>query len=170
MELKGQVTISIEDFEKLKAAAEQKEYCVKVLKGVASNDSQFIYIAQMNESDDMWTPENWIKANPILEYDRDALQNMIPIAATAKEMGGSTLRDFIVKQLNMWIQWTNDVYIKDMDVWTRAAVKKTLADFRGQKEELEKAQAAAKKTLKTEPDTDQEGGDDNGDRTNAANN
>ena len=48
---------------------------------------------------------------------------MIPIAATAKEMGGSTLRDFIVKQLNMWIQWTNDVYIKDMDVWTRAAVK-----------------------------------------------
>nr|DAY57213.1 MAG TPA: Terminase large subunit [Caudoviricetes sp.] len=109
------------------------EYCVKVLKGVASNDSQFIYIAQMNESDDMWTPENWIKANPILEYDRDALQNMIPIAATAKEMGGSTLRDFIVKQLNMWIQWTNDVYIKDMDVWTRAAVKKTLADFRGQK-------------------------------------
>jgi phage terminase large subunit-like protein len=87
----------------------------------------------MNESDDMWTPENWIKANPILEYDRDALQNMIPIAATAKEMGGSTLRDFIVKQLNMWIQWTNDVYIKDMDVWTRAAVKKTLADFRGQK-------------------------------------
>ena len=38
------------------------------------------------------------------------------------------------------------------------------------KEELEKAQAAAKKTLKTEPDTDQEGGDDNGDRTNAANN
>lgn len=26
MELKGQVTISIEDFEKLKAAAEQKEY------------------------------------------------------------------------------------------------------------------------------------------------
>lgn len=109
------------------------EHCVKILKGVASNDSQFIYIAQMNESDDMWTPENWIKANPILEYDRDALQNMIPIAATAKEMGGSTLRDFIVKQLNMWIQWTNDVYIKDMDVWTRAAVKKTLADFRGQK-------------------------------------
>lgn len=38
------------------------------------------------------------------------------------------------------------------------------------KEELEKAKAAAKKTLKTEPDTAQEGGDDSGDRTNAANN
>lgn len=109
------------------------EYCVKVLKGVSDNDSQFIYIAQMNEDDDMWLPENWVKANPILEYDRDALENMVPIAATAKEMGGSTLRDFIVKQLNMWIQWTNDVYIKDMTVWNDAAVKKTLADFRKQK-------------------------------------
>lgn len=109
------------------------EYCVKVLKGVAENDAQFIYIAQMDESDDMWTPENWIKANPILEYDREALENMIPIANTAKEMGGSTLRDFIVKQLNMWIQWTNDVYIKDMSIWNAAAVKKTLEDFRKKK-------------------------------------
>lgn len=109
------------------------EYCVKVLKGVAQNDTQFIYIAQMDKKDDMWTPENWIKANPILQYDKDALENMIPIAETAKEMGGSTLRDFIVKQLNMWLQWTNDVYIKDMSIWNACAVKKTLEDFRKQK-------------------------------------
>lgn len=109
------------------------EYCVKVLKGVAQNDTQFVYIAQMDEKDDMWIPENWIKANPILQYDRDALENMIPIAETAKEMGGSTLRDFIVKQLNMWLQWTNDVYIKDMSIWNACAVKKTLDNFRKQK-------------------------------------
>lgn len=109
------------------------EYCVKVLKGVTDNDSQFIYIAQMNEDDDMWLMENWVKANPILEYDREALENMVPIANTAKEMGGRSLRDFIVKQLNMWIQWTNDVYIKDMSVWNSAEVKKTLADFRKHK-------------------------------------
>lgn len=109
------------------------EYCVKVLKGTVANDSQFIYIAQMDETDDMWLPENWVKANPLLEYDPDALRNMEPIADTAKEMGGETLRDFIVKQLNMWIQWTNDVYIKDMGAWNRAAVRKGLEDFRGQK-------------------------------------
>lgn len=109
------------------------EYCVKVLKGVSENDAQFIYIAQMNEDDDMWMPENWVKANPILEYDAEALQNMIPVAQTAKEMGGRTLRDFIVKQLNMWIQWTNDVYLKDMEVWNKSAVKKTLEDFRKKK-------------------------------------
>lgn len=109
------------------------EYCVKVLKGIAHNDSQFIFIAQMDEDDDMWIPENWIKANPILQYDKDALENMVPIAETAKEMGGSTLRDFIVKQLNMWIQWTNDVYIRDMSIWKACAVKKTLENFRKQK-------------------------------------
>ena len=58
---------------------------------------------------------------------------MVPIAETAKEMGGSSLRDFIVKQLNMWIQWTNDVYLKDMELWQNGATKKTLEDFRGQK-------------------------------------
>ena len=109
------------------------EYCVKVLKGIAHNDSQFIYIAQMDETDDMWTPKNWIKANPILQYDPEALENMVPIAETAKEMGGSSLRDFIVKQLNMWIQWTNDVYLKDMELWQNGVTKKTLEDFRGQK-------------------------------------
>ena len=109
------------------------EYCEKVLKGVSENDAQFIYIAQLDEGDDMWEPDNWIKANPILEYDADALQNMVPIAQTAKEMGGRTLRDFIVKQLDLWIQWTNDVYLKDMEAWNKAAVKKSLEDFRKKK-------------------------------------
>lgn len=109
------------------------EYCVKLMKGVAQNDTQFVYIAQMDEDDDMWIPENWIKANPILQYDPDALENLVPIGDTAKEMGGNTLRDFIVKQLNMWIQWTNDVYIKNMDIWNACEVEKSLKDFIGQK-------------------------------------
>lgn len=109
------------------------EYCRKVLRGVAHNETQFIYIAQMDENDDMWTPKNWIKANPILKYDPEALENMVPIAEAAKEMGGDALRDFIVKQLNMWIQWTNDVYLKDMQLWKRGATGKTLKDFTGSK-------------------------------------
>lgn len=83
------------------------EYCCNLLKGVFENDSQFVYIAQMDEHDDRYVPENWIKANPILEFDRDALENLIPIAHTARDMGGEDLRDFLVKQLNMWMQWSN---------------------------------------------------------------
>lgn len=113
------------------------EYCVKVLQGAAENDSQFIYIAQIEEDEGdtgyLWRPRNWVKANPILEYDPDALRNMIPVAQTAQEMGGRTLRDFIVKQLDMWIQWTNDVYLKDMEKWNQAASGKTLEAFRKKK-------------------------------------
>ena len=88
---------------------------------------------QMDEHDDRYTPENWIKANPILEFDRDALENLIPIAHTARDMGGEDLRDFLVKQLNMWMQWSNSLYIKDIASWKACAVLKSLKDFRGSK-------------------------------------
>lgn len=109
------------------------EYCCSLLKGVFENDAQFVYIAQMDESDDIWEPENWIKANPLLEYDRIALENLIPIANTARDMGGEALRDFLIKQLNQWIQWSNSVYIKDITKWKACAVRKTLQDFKGAK-------------------------------------
>ena len=41
MELKGQVTISIEDFEKLKAAADMKEYAENQLQAFRDRMSQF---------------------------------------------------------------------------------------------------------------------------------
>ena len=87
----------------------------------------------MDEHDDRYTPENWIKANPILEFDRDALENLIPIAHTARDMGGEDLRDFLVKQLNMWMQWSNSLYIKDIASWKACAVLKSLKAFRGSK-------------------------------------
>ena len=108
--------------------------CCNLLKGVFENDSQFVYIAQMDENDDDWIAENWIKANPILEYDPDALENMKPIAATAREMGGEDLRDFEVKQLNKWVQFGNKKYIKDIAKWKRGgAAKKKIADFKGRR-------------------------------------
>lgn len=109
------------------------EFCCKVLDGVVQNDTQFIYIAELDEDDDIWTKENWVKANPALEYDEDALENLVPISITAKEMGGEDLRDFLVKQLNKWIQWSNSVYIKDIQVWKNLGTKRTLEDFRGKK-------------------------------------
>lgn len=108
------------------------EFCTKILKGAVTNETQFVYIAQLDEKDDIWKKENWIKANPILQYDSTALENLVPIAATAREMGGNTLRDFIVKQLNVWIQYTDTVYMKDMQPWDAGKVEKKLEDFKGQ--------------------------------------
>ena len=65
------------------------EYCCNLLKGVFENDSQFVYIAQLDAEDDLYKKENWLKANPILEFDEDALENLVPIANTARDMGGA---------------------------------------------------------------------------------
>jgi phage terminase large subunit-like protein len=109
------------------------EYCCNLLCGVFENDSQFAYIAQMDADDDIYSPKNWLKANPILEFDKDALENMVPVAHTARDMGGEDLRDFLVKQLDMWMQWSNSLYIKDIAAWKTCAVLKSLKDFRDSK-------------------------------------
>ena len=106
------------------------EYCKNLLKGVFSNETQFVYIAQMDEKDDIWEPINWIKANPTLAFDKAALENLVPVANTAKDMQGSTLRDFLTKQLNMWIQLTDDQYMKNFDAWKACGTDLTLEDFR----------------------------------------
>ena len=106
------------------------EYCKNLLKGVFSNETQFVYIAQMDEGDDIWEPTNWIKANPTLAFDKAALENLVPVANTAKDMQGSTLRDFLTKQLNMRIQLTDDQYMKNFDAWKACGTDLTLEDFR----------------------------------------
>lgn len=109
------------------------EYCCSLLEGVFENDSQFVYIAQLDEDDDLYKKENWIKANPILEFDEEALENLVPIAQTARDIGGEDLRDFIVKQLDMWTQWASSKYLEDIKKWKSCAVLKSLKDFIGKK-------------------------------------
>lgn len=109
------------------------ETCKKIVQGVFKNDAQFVYIAELDEGDDVKEPKNWIKANPILEFNKVALENLIPIAHTAFEMGGEELRDFLIKQLNTWIQWSTSAYLKDMSKWKESTCDLTLKDFKGKK-------------------------------------
>lgn len=109
------------------------EMCCNVLKGAFKNETQFVYIAQLDKKDDIKDPNNWIKANPIFEFNPLALENMIPVGITAFEMGGEDLRDFMIKQLNTWIQWSSSSYIEKIKKWKQAGTKKTLKDFKGMK-------------------------------------
>lgn len=106
------------------------KYCKDILSGKESNDSKFVYIAEMNEGDKLEDPENWIKANPILEYDREALENLIPVYKSAKAMGGKDWNDFLTKQLNMWVEFTETKFMP-MSKWYKCASDLTLEDFRG---------------------------------------
>lgn len=109
------------------------ETCCNVLKGAFKNETQFVYIAQLDKKDDIKDPNNWIKANPILEFNPLALENLIPVGMTAFEMGGEDLRDFMVKQLNTWIQWSSSSYIEKIKKWKKSGTNKTLKDFKGMK-------------------------------------
>lgn len=108
------------------------EYCKNVLEGNFTNDTKFIYIAEMDEEDNIWEPKNWIKANPLVCKDKEDLENLIAVGIAAKDKGGDDLRDFLTKALNIWIQFTNDQYIKPQ-YWKKCASDRKLEDFRGQK-------------------------------------
>lgn len=67
MELKGQVTISIEDFEKLKATAEQKEYAENRLTAFKDRMSQFYEI----EDTEFWKQVEEIDSKPMTDRQTD---------------------------------------------------------------------------------------------------
>ncbi|CEN74836.1 putative phage terminase [[Clostridium] sordellii] len=108
------------------------EYCKNILENVFTNDAQFVYIAEMDEEDDIWDYKNWIKANPLVCKDKEDLENLKKVGDSARDMGGDDLRDFLTKALNIWIQFTNDQYIKPK-FWKECESERTLEDFRGQK-------------------------------------
>lgn len=108
------------------------KYCRRVLRGIDQNDRQFIYIAQMDDNDDIWDPKNWIKCCPLTGKDKETIENMKVDADKARSMGGEELRDFLTKSLNIWVTSYQSKYI-DLKAWEECASHKTLSDFRGKK-------------------------------------
>jgi phage terminase large subunit-like protein len=76
------------------------EYATKVLEGVFEDDSQFVYIAAIDEDDDPWDPAVWGKANPNLGISVKP-DNLTEEAEYAKRQP-SEQNDFICKRLNRW--------------------------------------------------------------------
>lgn len=106
------------------------DYCVKLLNNVFKNETQFVFITQMDDEDDIWNPSNWVKANPLTCQTQEGIERMIDIANKAKEIGGEELRDFMTKRLNTWVTFSNNQYI-DIEKWKLGATNKTLEDFKG---------------------------------------
>lgn len=107
---------------------EMDDYAIKVLKGLTSADDFFIDIYCLDPEDDIWDESNWIKANPFLCLDKEKLATLRQDAQTARDMGGSELRDFLTKCLNMWVKNTDDQYI-DPEAWQACGSDRTLKDI-----------------------------------------
>lgn len=111
---------------------EEYDYCRRILRGVDINEAQFIYIAQMDEDDDIWNSENWIKCCPHSGHDKEKMKKMQQDADKARSMGGSELLNFMTKRLNMWVQATANSFLKLSD-WQKNGTNRTLADMKGKK-------------------------------------
>ena len=109
---------------------EMDDYAIKVLNGSATAEDFFVDIYCLDPEDDIWNPENWIKANPFIGANPEKFETLKIDAQTARDMGGSDLRDFLTKSLNMWVQNTDDQFIV-ADKWQKCASDRTLEDFRG---------------------------------------
>lgn len=108
---------------------EMDDYAVNILRRSASAEDFFIDIYALDDGDDIWDPDNWIKANPFLCQDGPA-ESILTDAQTARDMGGSDLRDFLTKSLNMWVQNTDDMFIH-AEKWNSCGSDRTLEDMRG---------------------------------------
>jgi phage terminase large subunit-like protein len=108
---------------------EQRDYAIKVLKGVVEDDTYFGIVYTIDEGDD-WTDEAvWAKANPNLgvSVKLDDLQRKAAKARTQT----SAQPGFLTKHLNQWVN--ADQAWMDMRRWD-ACGDPTLdiADFRGE--------------------------------------
>ena len=107
---------------------EMDDYAIKVLQGLSQADDFFIDIYCLDPEDDIWDENNWIKANPFLCLDKEKMKTLRQDAQTARDMGGSELRDFLTKCLNMWVKNTDDQYI-DPDAWKACGSERKLQDI-----------------------------------------
>lgn len=111
---------------------EMDDYCIKILRGLATAEDFFVDIYCLDPGDDIWDEKNWIKANPFLCLNPEQMATLRIDAQTARDMGGAELRDFLTKCLNMWVENTDDQFI-NTEKWAKCASKRTLEDMRGQK-------------------------------------
>ena len=115
---------------------EHYNFCKKVLAGAIEKDSLFIFIAELDENDDIWLPENWAKANPLLLWNEDNTLNksmiarMAEKAIDAREKQGNELVNFLTKSLNRWVTYAGGAYI-DAEKWKACGTDIKLEDMRG---------------------------------------
>lgn len=104
------------------------EYGKLILGGVHADETQFVFICELDEEDELWDEKNWPKANPLwTEETRDSLHAE---AIKVKEMQGEDLRNFLTKSLNQWVQFAHNQYM-NVRHWKACESDTTIEDMEG---------------------------------------
>lgn len=105
---------------------EQRDYAIKVLRGVVDDDTYFAVIYTLDEEDDPFDEANWPKANPGLGICK-RWDDMRRLAKKAREQVAAR-PNFFTKHLNIWV--TAESAWMDMDRWAK---REGIADFEERK-------------------------------------
>ncbi|PWK05310.1 terminase large subunit [Tumebacillus permanentifrigoris] len=97
------------------------EYCCKILKGDMENDNYFIYIAQLDEEDDINDESVWIKANPLSAQTERGMKYLRQQLLESKDKPEKQ-RSVLTKNFNKWINMRPAGYM-NMDKWKLCAAK-----------------------------------------------
>lgn len=107
------------------------DYGISILNGFPA-ETHFVFISEPDEADivgDAIYNENvWPKAHPL--WTPETLISMRANALQAREKGGEDLLDFQTKDLNIWVQASEDKYI-DAQKWKESGSSTTLEDMAG---------------------------------------
>lgn len=104
------------------------EYCKLILAGVHADETQFVFICELDKDDDIWDEMNWPKANPL--WTEQTLESLRADAIKAQQMQGAELRNFMTKSLNRWVQFADSQYM-NMEHWKACASDTTIEDMEG---------------------------------------
>lgn len=124
MKLKGQVTISIEDYEKLKAAAEQKEYAENRLTAFEDRMSQFYEI----EDTEFWKQVKEIDSKSMtdrqiamaLSKARETLKIVVDTKALKKTIRSMiNKKDYLDDDTHIDLSNTTDKELKAIEICFR---------------------------------------------------
>ncbi|MGJ8680507.1 terminase large subunit [Paraglaciecola sp.] len=95
------LAITTAGFNKQGIGFEQRDYVQKVLDKVVDDDTYFGIIFTIDEDDDPFDENNWIKANPNLGRSKK-LDDLRRLAKKAREIPAA-LNNFLTKHLNVWV-------------------------------------------------------------------
>ena len=98
--------------------------------GLTSAEDFFVDIYCLDKDDDPFDEKNWIKANPYLASTDKGMEVLRTDAKTAKDMGGSELRDFLTKRLNLWARNDENQFI-NLEDWKECECEDTIERYRG---------------------------------------
>lgn len=117
--------ITTAGFNKSGVCKEYEDVCKDIVRGIKQEDSTFVMIHDLDESDDWEDEENWVKANPNLgeSVQLDYLRKEY----TKAKNQPSKVANFKTKHLNLWVD-SAEVRVPD-EIWMQNAAKPILSNF-----------------------------------------